>query len=910
MFRGITKTLNKFHKKNDDLANSQFQSTFNNVEISTNSSNNENDLQFNSQLFNSVNILSNNKNTNTIKNTQIENEILNRNRNNNIPSQNVMKQEVPIRNSQIGLSGSQTNNYRRTRQNPLNNRYPNSSYKRSNTQTSKYNKPFKIPSIVEKKQNVNSSSQFNNSQFSNSQNNTKNLLNNDKTNFGNRILSSQSGFRSSNIFNDNEFKNLNNDSKIDLNKSSFMSSYSNSNNNSSDNNKNSNKKYKIPGPAGKLPILTPEERKILFYSHHINDIMKKRNNNYGVSSTQYRKNAQLNTSFKKAKERVDLALNKNEAFESGSWVLMLKTLDLNQNKTKIIDIVKLRFPVEKVKSIVVLIKRIKVGDMDVSLIVQDPTGDMPAIMTKEAYEKYFDIMNQGTTLLLKNVSIFVIYKKGSYLNIGIQNISKIYTLDNITKAPIVIDIDKINSSARDIEADLEMARNLFEEKDINGLSDDEDENGQSNEKDKKVKNDKGKGKEKWEEEKEFKRKIEDQDYQFNRSSTSKTIIDSQNKIENNIENISQHSSVALQSQKNRNSTTTTNNNNNDNDFLSQNINKHDQKILNSQIIKDSSVKIGQNNINGLNNDLNNIKLNELEDSDNDIEEKEKEEIKKEDHSDDDNDDESFNILMNDISFEKSQSLYSSFLNTNNRKRPLESKSKVQELCSSNISHISGSIDNNNNNNNNKNNDNDDDDDINNLNATDTKKIKLDNEINKSSSLLKINNNEEENDNSNDINVNNSNNDNINNKLIDSHISTSLNDTNNIYSSGSVYSRMFTRTESMDTDTLSTNIISDNNNSKSSLTKTITISNNTNTNYNNNNNTNNNNNNNLLSISGTQINISKQNDNHNDHNIPSSISSSISIESKNASKGNNNDNTVSDDDMDELDILMEDIDSIY
>jgi len=100
--------------------------------------------------------------------------------------------------------------------------------------------------------------------------------------------------------------------------------------------------------------------------------MKKRNNNYGIS-TQFKKNAQYN-SFKRAKERVDLALNKNEVFESGSWVLMLKTLDLAQTKTKIIDIVKLRFPVEKIKSIVVLIKRIKAGDMDVSLIVQDPTG--------------------------------------------------------------------------------------------------------------------------------------------------------------------------------------------------------------------------------------------------------------------------------------------------------------------------------------------------------------------------------------------------------------------------------------------------------------------------------------------------------------------------------------------------------
>lgn len=40
-------------------------------------------------------------------------------------------------------------------------------------------------------------------------------------------------------------------------------------------------------------------------------------------------------------------------------------------------------------------------------------------------------------VIFYQVSVFVIYKKGSYLNIGIKNISKIYTLDNMTKAPIV-----------------------------------------------------------------------------------------------------------------------------------------------------------------------------------------------------------------------------------------------------------------------------------------------------------------------------------------------------------------------------------------------------------------------------------------------------------------------------------------
>ncbi|OUM68284.1 hypothetical protein PIROE2DRAFT_4027 [Piromyces sp. E2] len=135
MFRGITKTLNKFQKKNDDLASSQFKSSISNFEISSSPTNNENDL-LNSQIFNS----NNNSYSNNIKNSQIENEIPNRNQN-IISSQSRIKQEIPIRNPQ--LSTSQSSNYRRPRQNPLNNRYPSSSssssssYKRSNTPTSK-----------------------------------------------------------------------------------------------------------------------------------------------------------------------------------------------------------------------------------------------------------------------------------------------------------------------------------------------------------------------------------------------------------------------------------------------------------------------------------------------------------------------------------------------------------------------------------------------------------------------------------------------------------------------------------------------------------------------------------------------------------------------------------------------------
>jgi len=109
--------------KENDLLNSQI---FN----SNNNNNNSNNIK------NNINSSYNNKISNTIRNNYNENEITNGNQY-NISSQTSVKQEIPIRNSQVGLSGSQNNNYRRARPTPLNNRYPNSSYKRSNSQTSK-----------------------------------------------------------------------------------------------------------------------------------------------------------------------------------------------------------------------------------------------------------------------------------------------------------------------------------------------------------------------------------------------------------------------------------------------------------------------------------------------------------------------------------------------------------------------------------------------------------------------------------------------------------------------------------------------------------------------------------------------------------------------------------------------------
>jgi len=148
-----------------------------------------------------------------------------------------IKQEILIRNSQVGLSGTQS---RKNRQNSLSNRYPTNSYKRSNSQTSKYNKPFKIPSIVERKPKIISNSQLHNSQLSNTQinNSQSNIYNNNEIN----KLASQNGFRNSNIFNNNEIRN--DDNKIDkaLNKNSIISSLSNNtsiNSTSSNNNSNS-----------------------------------------------------------------------------------------------------------------------------------------------------------------------------------------------------------------------------------------------------------------------------------------------------------------------------------------------------------------------------------------------------------------------------------------------------------------------------------------------------------------------------------------------------------------------------------------------------------------------------------------------------------------------------------------------
>jgi len=285
----------------------------------------------------------------------------------------------------------------------------------------------------------------------------------------------------------------------------------------------------------------------------------------------------------------------------------------------------------------------------------------------------------------------------------------------------------------------------------------------------------------------------------------------------------------------------------------------------------------------------------------------------------DDDSENLDDLMNDISYEKSPKIRSSFLNINRKRpEPESSKSRSEELNSSNVSHISASNKSLLNNNNiptlsaNQN-----------QNFSPLKKIKLVNNNNNTDNLLRPN---------------------------------SLNPANsNIYSSGSMYSGMFQRTESLE-ESLSSSINKSEYNtiSKSSLTKNITSASSKNNNFDNklnlstisetqiipnsisDNNKNNNKNENIENnyddddIDDENIDdiIENNNNNNNINNIINSSISPVPFKSKDtcttehqneieddiedfpSKEPPKKEKSFSDDDVDELELLMDDIDNIY
>jgi len=270
------------------------------------------------------------------------------------------------------------------------------------------------------------------------------------------------------------------------------------------------------------------------------------------------------------------------------------------------------------------------------------------------------------------------------------------------------------------------------------------------------------------------------------------------------------------------------------------------------------------------------------------------------------DDDNIDDLMNDISFEKSQELYSSFLNVNRKRCKPESKLGTQELYSSNISRITESIQ--------SNKHTTADANVSNINKSQNKKIKLEEK-----DITKDN-----------IPIN----DSINNQNNSSKLKTSTIENSNIYSSGSVYSRMFQRTESLEIQSsTSSNInISENNNfSRPTLTKTVNHDNQSGIS-----NKDNNVNNQLNSSAISEIPKSLKDINSDSNNnavddiIESSIHSTFtSITNQRIPNISKNIDNVEDDieefslkekpqeksftdenDVDELDLLMDDLENIY
>ncbi|KAG0225102.1 hypothetical protein BGW42_004642 [Actinomortierella wolfii] len=98
----------------------------------------------------------------------------------------------------------------------------------------------------------------------------------------------------------------------------------------------------------------------------------------------------------------------------------------------------------KIEALVVLIKECKVTELDTSVVVIDPSGEMRGTIHRKVMEHYKNNeIRVGTALALHNISIFSPTPVSHYLNITMANIAGVFT-----PTPTIISLSQCSSSPR------------------------------------------------------------------------------------------------------------------------------------------------------------------------------------------------------------------------------------------------------------------------------------------------------------------------------------------------------------------------------------------------------------------------------------------------------------------------------
>ncbi|KAL1923706.1 uncharacterized protein VTP21DRAFT_8686 [Calcarisporiella thermophila] len=189
----------------------------------------------------------------------------------------------------------------------------------------------------------------------------------------------------------------------------------------------------LPGPAGNLPPLTPAEKEALFRS--------KRGNRGKVNEVTTTVWKSPTSSPPSSRFSGNLNAPKEDEFNRGAWLILLKELNIPEYKPSALGSVSLPPDLSKntvqailsadvtkatkIPRIILLIRELRMNDTDAAVGLIDPTGEIQGTIHKKVFDVYGNNVCNGTALELIQVSIITPSPRSKYLNITLSNINRL-----------------------------------------------------------------------------------------------------------------------------------------------------------------------------------------------------------------------------------------------------------------------------------------------------------------------------------------------------------------------------------------------------------------------------------------------------------------------------------------------------
>lgn len=188
----------------------------------------------------------------------------------------------------------------------------------------------------------------------------------------------------------------------------------------------------IPGPAGKLPILTLEERRELFNREAERELRYERRIHPTQSTSQHSFKSQIDKNLNVSDE-VALAAAKLTA-ESVAWKNMLEIYPQYKDcKSNFVNMPNLTGAPFKIPSLMVLIDKFKKMDRGAGCVFKNCYGEIRGGIDKSVLEMFGSDIIHGTVIHLQKTSVFRPTIGSTFLNVTSKNVVCIFPESGVPK---------------------------------------------------------------------------------------------------------------------------------------------------------------------------------------------------------------------------------------------------------------------------------------------------------------------------------------------------------------------------------------------------------------------------------------------------------------------------------------------